>query len=73
MDDIGLLKTDGSSVVPEGLREKFRDEGREQVIEDPEEYSSDLGDCSSCDRQNCEDCDRVSLDDGEHGYCPRPA
>jgi hypothetical protein len=64
MDDIGTLTNRELSVIPEVIREKFREEGEEKIKDNINDYIPDSycdgchrGDCENCDRGNCDTCD----------------
>ena len=67
MDDIGKLHIQNCSFVPEKILDDAREEEKEDILENIEDYIPDgYGYCDDCGK--CSDCDRVDLDDG-YGYC----
>jgi molybdopterin/thiamine biosynthesis adenylyltransferase len=61
MDDIGKIHIQNCSYVPEKILDEARDEEREYILDDIENYIPDS-------YGYCDDCDRVNLEDG-YGYC----
>jgi hypothetical protein len=49
MDDMDKLHCIESTDVPEALQDKFREEGRQQVIDDPLAYDIDTNSCDGCE------------------------
>ncbi len=71
MDDLGKLNIAGCSYIPEGLRETFRKEGEDSVLDDINEHiPDDYGYCGDCERGYCPDCDYIDPSNEEYGYCP---
>jgi len=67
MDDLGKLHIQNSSYVNEKILDDARDEEKEYILDNIEDYIPDgYGYCSDC--SHCADCNRVDPDDG-YGYC----
>jgi hypothetical protein len=61
MDDIGRIHIQNCSFVNEKILDEARDEEREYILDDIENYIPDS-------YGYCDDCSRVNLEDG-YGYC----
>ena len=68
MDDIGKLHIQHSSYVPEKILDDARDEEKEYIMDNIEDYIPDgYGYCDDCNK--CSDCHKVDPDEDGYGYC----
>ena len=62
MDDLGKLHIQQSSYVCQKILDEARDEEKNDIMDNINEYIPDSYGC-------CEDCDRVNPDEDGYGYC----
>ena len=68
MDDIGKLHIQHSSYVPEKILDDARDEEKEYIMDNIEDYIPDgYGYCDDCSK--CSDCHKVDPEEDGYGYC----
>jgi len=68
MDDLGKLHIQNSSYVNEKILDDARDEEKESILDNIEDYIPDgYGYCDDCSK--CSDCNKVDPDEDGYGYC----
>ncbi len=68
MDDLGKLHIQNSSYVNEKILDDARDEEKEYILDNIEDYIPDgYGYCDDCNK--CSDCHKVDPEEDGYGYC----